>query len=150
MPGHPIKTRIDMLSTGIKTPVGIKVMGHDLDVLNRLAEETEAIFKSCPETASAFAERATGGNYLDFDIDRQEAARYGLKVGDVQDVIQTAMGGMNITHGGGTGALPVNLRYFQDFRENLQALRRILVPTPAGPDPHGTGGRHHHPPGTRT
>ena len=118
--GYPIKIRIDMLSTGIKTPVGFKIMGPDLDVLNRLAREAEAIFKSLPETASAFAERVTGGYYLDFDINRREAARYGLTVGDVQDVIASALGGMTLTQTvEGLERYPVNLRYFQDYRESL-------------------------------
>jgi Cu(I)/Ag(I) efflux system membrane protein CusA/SilA len=131
--GYPIKIRIDMLSTGIKTPVGFKIMGPDLDVLNRLATNAEAIFKSLPETASAFAERVTGGYYLDFDIKRREAARYGLTVGDVQDVIATALGGMKVTQTvEGLERYPVNLRYFQNYRENLPALRRTLIPTPSG------------------
>ncbi len=131
--GYPIKIRIDMLSTGIKTPVGIKFLGPDLNVLNRLAEETEAVLKNVPGTASAFAERTVGGFYLDFDIDRQEAARYGLTVGEIQDVILMALGGMNLTHTvEGLERYPVNLRYFQDYRENLTALDRILIPTMSG------------------
>jgi Cu(I)/Ag(I) efflux system membrane protein CusA/SilA len=131
--GYPIRIRIDMLSTGIKTPVGFKIMGPDLEVLNRLAGDAEAIFKSLPETASAFAERVTGGYYLDFAINRREAARYGLTVGDVQDVIATALGGMNLTQTvEGLERYPVNLRYFENYRENLPALRRILIPTMSG------------------
>jgi len=131
--GYPIKIRIDMLSTGIKTPVGLKITGPDLAVLNRLGTEAEALFKSIPETASAFAERTTGGYYLDFAINRQQAARYGLTVGDIQDVILTALGGMNLTYTvEGLERYPVNLRYFQNFRENLPALRRVLIPTPSG------------------
>jgi len=131
--GYPIKIRIDMLSTGIKTPVGLKITGPDLEVLNRLGTQAEALFKSIPETLSAFAERTTGGYYLDFNINRQKAARYGLTVGDVQDVIRTALGGMNLTYTvEGLERYPVNLRYFQDFRENLPALRRVLIPTPTG------------------
>jgi Cu(I)/Ag(I) efflux system membrane protein CusA/SilA len=131
--GYPIKIRNDMLSTGIKTPVGFKILGPDLDVLNRLATEAEAIFKTIPETSSAFAERVTGGYYLDFDINRQQAARYGLTVGDIQDVITSALGGMNLTYTvEGLERYPVNLRYFQDYRENLPALRRVLIPTPTG------------------
>jgi Cu(I)/Ag(I) efflux system membrane protein CusA/SilA len=131
--GYPIKIRIDMLSTGIKTPIGLKITGPDLEVLNRLGTQAEALFKSIPETASAFAERTTGGYYLDFDIKRREAARYGLTVGDVQDVIRTALGGMNLSYTvEGLERYPVNLRYFQDYRENLPALRRVLIPTPTG------------------
>jgi Cu(I)/Ag(I) efflux system membrane protein CusA/SilA len=131
--GYPIRIRLDMLSTGIKTPVGLKIMGEDLGVLNRLGADAEAILKEVPGTASAFAERTTGGFYLDFDINRRKAARYGLTVGDVQEVIATALGGMNLTYTvEGLERYPVNLRYFQDFRENLPALRRVLVPTPGG------------------
>jgi Cu(I)/Ag(I) efflux system membrane protein CusA/SilA len=120
--GYPIKIRIDMLSTGIKTPVGIKLLGDDLAVLNRLGGDVEAILKNVPGTASAFAERTLGGYYLDFEINRREAARYGLTIGEVQDVIASAMGGENITQTVmGLERYPVNLRYFQDFRENLPA-----------------------------
>ncbi|MDD2903878.1 MAG: CusA/CzcA family heavy metal efflux RND transporter, partial [Syntrophales bacterium] len=129
----PIRTRIDMLSTGIKTPVGIKILGPDLKVINRLAEEVESIFKEIPNTTSVFADRVVGGYYLDFVIDRHEAGRYGLTVGDVQDVITTALGGMNVTQTvEGLERYPVNLRYFQDYRMNLPELRRILIPTPSG------------------
>ncbi|MDI6854564.1 MAG: CusA/CzcA family heavy metal efflux RND transporter [Deltaproteobacteria bacterium] len=131
--GYPIKIRIDMLSTGFKTPVGLKFLGPDLEVLNRLATEAEAILKEVPGTASAFAERVTGGYYLDFDINRKEAARYGLTVGDVQDVIATALGGMTVTTTvEGLARYPVNVRYFQDYRLDIPALKRILVPTPTG------------------
>jgi Cu(I)/Ag(I) efflux system membrane protein CusA/SilA len=131
--GYPIKIRIDMLSTGIKTPIGMKITGPELEELNHLGTMAEAIFKEIPETASAFAERVTGGYYLDFDINRREAARYGLTVGDVQDVIASALGGMNLTQTvEGLERYPVNLRYFQNFRENLPALRRVLIPTMNG------------------
>jgi len=132
--GYPIKIRIDMLSTGIKTPVGIKLLGNDLNVLSRLGAEVEGILKGVPGTASVFAERTVGGYYLDFDIKRQEAARYGLTVGDIQEVIATALGGENISQTvEGLERYPVNLRYFQDFRTSLPALKRILIPTPKGP-----------------
>jgi len=129
----PIKTRVDMLSTGIKTPVGIKISGPDLKVLEQIGKEVEAIVRTVPGTLSAFAERAVGGNYLDFDIDRKEAARYGLTIGDVQNVIETAMGGMSITNTvEGLERYTVNLRYGRELRDNLEALRRVLVPTPTG------------------
>ena len=125
----PIKTRIDMLSTGIKTPVGIKIMGNDLDVLSHLGEEIEALISTLPGTLSAYSERALGGNYLDFDIDRIATARYGLTVGEVQEVIQSAIGGMNITQTvEGLERYPVNIRYQRDYRNDLPALHRILVP----------------------
>jgi Cu(I)/Ag(I) efflux system membrane protein CusA/SilA len=129
----PIKTRIDMLSTGIKTPVGIKIMGEDLDTLSQLGEEIEAVIRTLPGTLSAYAERVVGGNYLDFSINRQAAARYGLTVGDVQDVIQSALGGMNVTMTvEGLQRYPVNIRYQQDFRNDLPALNRLLVPLKDG------------------
>ena len=129
----PIKTRIDMLSTGIKTPVGIKVAGPDLDTLQKLGEEIEGILQTEPGTLSVFAERVVGGNYLDFEIDRREIARYGLTIGDVQDVIQSAIGGRNVTFTvEGLERYPVNLRYSRELRDNLTMLRRVLVPTPTG------------------
>jgi Cu(I)/Ag(I) efflux system membrane protein CusA/SilA len=129
----PIKTRIDMLATGIKTPVGIKIAGPDLAELERVASEVEAIVKRVPGTLSAFAERTMGGNYIEFKIDRDAIARYGLNVADVQDVLEVALGGMPLTTTvEGLERYAVNLRYSRDFRENLSALREIVVPTPTG------------------
>lgn len=129
----PIKTRIDMLSTGIKTPVGIKVSGPDLNVLQQVSQDIEQAMKTLPETISAFGDRAVGGYYLDFDINRERAARYGLTVGAVQDVIQSAIGGMNITETiEGLERYPVNLRYPRELRDNLESLKRVLIPTPTG------------------
>ncbi len=129
----PIKTRIDMLSTGIKTPVGIKLMGADLQVLAELGAEIEALLRDVPGTLSAYAERTTGGNYLDLDIRRDQIARYGLTIGDVQDVITTAVGGMNVTYTvEGLERYPVNLRYNREFRDNIDELAKVLVPTPGG------------------
>ena len=129
----PIKTRIDMLATGIKTPVGIKVAGPDLAELERIASEIEAVVRQVPNTSSVFAERVMGGNYIQFDIDRDEIARYGLRVGDVQEVLEVALGGMPLTTTvEGLERYGVNLRYSRDFRENLEALREIIVPTPTG------------------
>ena len=129
----PIKTRIDMLSTGIKTPVGIKVSGPDLNVLQSLSQNIEQAMKSMPETLSAFGDRAVGGYYLDFDIRREAAARYGLTVGDVQDVIQSAIGGMNVTRTvEGLERYPVSVRYPRDLRDSPEALKRVLIPTPTG------------------
>ena len=129
----PIKTRIDMLSTGIKTPVGIKVAGPDLATLQRIGEQIESLLRDEPGTLSVLAERVVGGNYLDFEIDRREIARYGLTVGDVQDVIQSAIGGRNVTFTvEGLERYPVNLRYSRELRDNLTMLRRVLVPTPTG------------------
>jgi len=129
----PIKTRIDMLSTGIKTPVGIKVSGPDLNVLQKVSKDIEQAMKTLPETSSAFGDRAVGGYYLDFDIDREKAARYGLTVGAVQDVIQSAIGGMNVTETvEGLERYPVNVRYPRDLRSDKETLERVLIPTPTG------------------
>lgn len=122
-----------MLSTGIKTPVGIKLMGEDLQVLSDLGEKIEAVMRQVPGTLSVYSERVTGGNFLDFRIKRKEAARFGLTVGDVQDIIMTAVGGMNITQTvEGLERYPVNLRYGSELRDTPERLRRILVPTPMG------------------
>ncbi|MEJ5263049.1 MAG: CusA/CzcA family heavy metal efflux RND transporter, partial [Ignavibacterium sp.] len=129
----PIKTRIDMLSTGIKTPVGIKIAGSDLKTLDSLGAVVESLMKTLKGTRSAFAERSLGGNYVDFEIDRNAIARYGLNVGDVQNIFMTAIGGMNLTQTvEGLERYPVNMRYQRDYRENIPALQRILVPLPSG------------------
>jgi Cu(I)/Ag(I) efflux system membrane protein CusA/SilA len=129
----PIKTRIDMLSTGIKTPVGIKVMGNDLATLSRIGVEIESVVQALPGTLSAIAERAVGGNYLDIKIDRAKAARYGINVGVVQEIIQTAVGGMAVTETvEGLERYSVNVRYDRDFRSDPDALMRVLVPGPGG------------------
>jgi len=130
----PVKTRIDMLSTGIKTPVGIKVAGPDLAVLERIGTQIEAVVRDVPGTASVFAERVTGGRYIEFEINRDAIARYGLTVGDVQDVLSVALGGMPLTTTvEGRQRYTINLRYDRDFRSDLRALREdIVVPTPSG------------------
>jgi Cu(I)/Ag(I) efflux system membrane protein CusA/SilA len=129
----PIKTRIDMLSTGIKTPVGIKVSGPDLNVLQDVAEAIAQAMKTLPETTSAFGDRAVGGYYLNIDVDRERAARFGLTVGAVQEVIQSAIGGMNITETiEGLERYPVNLRYPRALRGDIETLERVLVQTPIG------------------
>jgi Cu(I)/Ag(I) efflux system membrane protein CusA/SilA len=129
----PIKTRIDMLSTGIKTPVGIKLMGPDLQTLSDLGEKIATVVRGVEGTASVFSDKSVGGNYLDFNIKREEAARYGLTVGDVQDVIMSAVGGMNVTQTvEGLERYPVNVRYLRELRDNLTDLNRVLIPTPGG------------------
>lgn len=129
----PIKTRTDMLSTGIKTPVGIKISGPNLDTLQSIGEKVEAVMRTVPGTLSAYAERTVGGNYVDININREEAARYGLTIQDVEDIIQSAMGGMNITTTvEGLERFPVNLRYGREQRDNVDDLKRVLVPTPTG------------------
>jgi len=130
---YPIENRINMLSTGIKTPVGIKIMGSDLQTLSDLAEKTAAAVAAIPGTLSAYPERTFGGYYLDFEINREEAARYGLNIGDVQEVIQTAIGGMNITMTvEGLERYPLNIRYARELRDDIPSLKRVLVAAPGG------------------
>ncbi|MBI5211755.1 MAG: efflux RND transporter permease subunit [Nitrospirae bacterium] len=125
----PIKARIDMLSTGIRTPVGIKVMGSKLEEIERLGLEIEHHIKEIPGTRSVYAERVTTGYFLDFNIKREEAARYGLAVDDVQEIIQSAVGGMNLTTTvEGRERYPVNVRYSRELRNDVEKLKRILVP----------------------
>ncbi len=129
----PIKTRIDMLSTGIKTPVGIKVAGTDLKELERIGTEIEAVVRAVPGTVSAYAERVVGGRYIEFEIDRDAIARYGLTQGQVQEVIAVALGGMPITTTiEGLERYTINLRYDRDFRQDIESLRELIVPTPTG------------------
>jgi len=129
----PIKTRIDMLSTGIKTPVGIKIAGPDLNVLQDIGKKIEEVTRTIPGTRSVYAERSVGGNYVDFNIDRNAIARYGLTIADVQNVFMSAVGGMNITQTvEGLERYPVNLRYQRDYRDNIESLKRVLVPLPGG------------------
>ena len=129
----PIKTRIDMLSTGVKTPVGIKVAGPDLTQLQNIAEQVEAVVKPLPGTLSVYAERVMGGSYLDFHLDREAAARYGIKVGDIQDVIQSAVGGMNVSWTvEGLERYPINVRYPRELRNDPATLKEVLVAAPSG------------------
>jgi Cu(I)/Ag(I) efflux system membrane protein CusA/SilA len=130
----PIQNRTAMLSTGMKTPVGLKIMGPDLQVLADLAEKAQAILLTVPGATSASPERTFGGYYLDINVDRQRAARYGLSVGNVQDVISTAIGGMQIsTAVEGLERFPINIRYARDLRNDPSDIQQILIPTPAGP-----------------
>ena len=129
----PIRGRIDMLSTGIPTPVGIKVLGPDLEEIQRIGEKLEMALKDVPGTRNIFAERVTGGYYLDFNIRRDEIARYGLTVEEVEAVLETAIGGMTITTTvEGRERFAVNVRYYRDFRSDLGPLKRVLVPTMSG------------------
>ncbi len=129
----PIKNRVDMLSTGIKTPVGLKISGPNLDTLAQLGQAIEAALREVPGTSSAFAERPLGGNYLDVKVDRDRAARYGLNVSDVQMVITSAVGGMPVTTTvEGAERYTVSLRYSRELRDDLPALRRVLVSRPGG------------------
>ncbi len=129
----PIRNRIDMLATGIKSPVGIKVGGADLATIDRLTQQIEAAVRNVPGVTSALAERLTGGRYIDVDVDRLAAARYGLSVADVQAVVATAIGGDNVGEViQGRERYPVNLRYPQDFRDSLQRLRELPFVTAKG------------------
>ena len=129
----PIKTRIDMLSTGIKTPIGIKISGPDLDSLQAIGTRLEAIVREVPGTTSAFAERAMGGNALEVRIDRPEAARYGVSVADLRNVIRTALGGMPITTTvEGLERYTVNLRYPRELRDSPEKIGAVLVDLPGG------------------
>src|SRR5512146_1452242 len=137
----PIKGRIDMLATGIRTPVGVKIFGPDLAVLERLGQQVERAVQTVPGTRSAFAERAVSGFYLDIDIDRAAAARHGLNVGDVQTVIATAVGGMVITQTvEGRERYGVRLRYPQELRDTPERLAEVLVPVAHGGSAAAPGG----------
>ena len=129
----PIKTRIDMLATGIKTPVGIKVAGPKLSEIQKIGEQIEVILKDIPGTASVYSERVAGGRYIKVDINREKAARYGLNIADVQQVVATAIGGMNVTETvEGQERYPVNLRYPQDYRDSPEELKLLPIVTPNG------------------
>ena len=130
---QPIKNRIDMLATGIKTPVGVKVSGADLGVIERIAVDIERAVADIPGTASAYAERPVGGRYIEIDIDRSAAARYMMSIRDVQEVVQTAIGGVQISESvEGLERFPINLRYPQDWRNSPERLRELPVVTPSG------------------
>ena len=129
----PIKTRIDMLATGIKTPVGIKVAGPDLKVIEDIGRRLEQVLRPLRGTASVYSERVAGGRYVDVDIDRERASRFGLNISDVQDIIRSAVGGMNVTQTvEGLERYPVNVRYPQRVRDSVQQLRLLPIVTPAG------------------
>jgi len=129
----PIQTRIEMLATGIRSPVGIKILGPDLDEIARIGKEIERLLQSVSGSRSVFAERVTGGYFIDFEIRREDAARYGLGVEDVEEMIQTGIGGMTIdTTVEGRERYPINVRYPSELRNNLEALKKVLVSTPTG------------------
>ena len=129
----PIKARIDMLSTGVRTPIGIKVLGSDLKKVEEIGTHLEMILKDIPGTRSVFAERTAGGYFLDFDLKREELARYGLSVEDAQMTILSAIGGENIsTTIEGRERYPINIRYPRELRDDVEKLKRVFVPTPSG------------------
>ncbi len=129
----PIKARIDMLTTGVRTPVGIKIYGADLAEIEAIGEHLEAILRQIPGTQSVFAERTTGGYFVDFDLKRDELARYGLTIEDAEMTLMAAVGGENVTTTiEGRERYPVNVRYLADYRTDLEKLKRVLVATPSG------------------
>lgn len=129
----PIKTRIDMLATGIKSPVGVKIAGPDLQVIDTLSKQVENSLRDIPGTTSAYAERVSGGRYIMIDIDRRAAARYGLNIADIQEVISAAVGGMNIAETvEGRERYPINIRYPQEVRDSLERLRLLPVVAAGG------------------
>ncbi len=132
----PIKTRIDMLATGIKTPVGIKMAGPDLEEIERIGRDVERAVLTVEGTTSVYSERVAGGRYVDVDIDRERASRFGLNIADVQDVVRSAVGGMNVTQTvEGLERYPVNVRYPQRVRDSVQQLRAVA-------DRHAAGRAH--------
>ncbi|PJA78602.1 MAG: CusA/CzcA family heavy metal efflux RND transporter, partial [Nitrospirae bacterium CG_4_9_14_3_um_filter_51_5] len=129
----PIQTRTEMLATGIRSSLGIKILGPQLEELERIGLQIEGLLQPLQGTRSAYAERVTGGYYVDIDINRHAASRYGLTVGDVQDVIESAIGGKNIAWTvEGRERYPINVRYPRDLRQDVEALKRVLVSTPNG------------------
>ena len=129
----PIKTRIDMLATGIKTPVGVKIAGADINVIQSIGQQLEEILADVPGTASVYSERVAGGRYIKVDINREKASRFGLNITDIQQVIASAIGGVNVTHTiEGLERYPVNIRYPQSYRNSPEQLQILPVVTPSG------------------
>ena len=129
----PIKARIDMLTTGMRTPVGLKIYGRDLDEIEEIGTSIEALLARIQGTRSVFAERTGQGYFLDFDWKREELARYGLTIDEAQEVVTSAIGGENVTTTvEGRARYPVNVRYLRDFRSDIDALGRVLVPVQDG------------------
>ncbi len=139
----PIKARVDMLSTGVRTPIGIKIMGDDLQKIQEIGEHIEMVLKEVPGTKSVFAERTAGGYFLDFTLKRQELARYGLTVDQANDIVMSAIGGENVTTTiEGRERYPVNVRYLRELRDDIEKLKRVFVPVQQGSAsmPGGMGG----------
>src|SRR5207302_1640663 len=129
----PIRNRIDMLATGIKSPVGVKVAGTNLQEVDRIAADIQRVVKDVPGVTSAFAERLSGGRYIDVRIDRDRAARYGLNIADVQSIVSAAIGGDNIGETvEGLQRFPINLRYPREFRDSAEKIRELPVLTERG------------------
>ena len=131
--GYPIKIRLDMLTTGIRTPIGIKIAGPELTTIDKIAKEIETLARDVPGTRSAIADRVVGGKYIEIEPNRREIARYGISLGTVQRIIQTALGGMQLDEAvEGRERYPIMVRYDRPFREHISDMDNILVPTPAG------------------
>ena len=129
----PIKARIDMLSTGIRTPIGIKIYGADLAEIEKIGMQLEQIIKPLEGTRSVYAERVSGGYFVDFNLKREQLARYGLSIQDAEEIITSAIGGENVTTAiAGTERYSINVRYARDYRDDLEKLQRVLVPTMSG------------------
>jgi Cu(I)/Ag(I) efflux system membrane protein CusA/SilA len=129
----PIKNRLDMLATGIKTPVGVKVAGPDLNVIAEVGRKIETVLQDVPGTSSVYAERVTGGRFIDIDVDREAAARFGLNIADVHDIVRTAIGGMTVSQSvEGLERYPINLRYPRDVRDSPARLRELPIMTASG------------------
>jgi len=129
----PIKNRIDMLATGIKTPVGVKVAGADLEVIQEIGKRVEEVLQNVPGTVSVYSERVAGGRYVTVDIDRLQASRFGLNIADVQEVVRTAIGGMRVAQTvEGLERYPINVRYPRDVRDSLEKLKNLPIVTPMG------------------
>jgi copper/silver efflux system protein len=140
---YPIKARVDMLSTGVRTPIGIKIMGADLEKVQQLGEHIEMVLKDVPGTKSVFAERTAGGYFIDFTLKREELARYGLTIDQANDIVMSAIGGENVTTTiEGRERYPVNVRYFRELRDDISKLKRVFVPAGSGNtgSPSGMGG----------
>jgi Cu(I)/Ag(I) efflux system membrane protein CusA/SilA len=130
---QPIRNRIDMLATGIQTPIGVKVFGKDLATIEEIAVRIEQELLKLEGAVGPYAERIGNKPYIEFHIDREEAARYGIKIGAVQQIVMTAIGGMNLTYTiEGRKRFPIRVRYMRELRDNVEALTRVLVPTPKG------------------
>src|SRR6202035_3483290 len=129
----PVENRLDMELTGIKTPLGMKIQGPSLDGIERVAGQVQQVLTSLPDVRSIFAERVSQGFYINVEVNRAEAARYGLTVADVQQGVTSGIGGgMGTENIEGRGTSPVNVRYSRDFRDNVETLRRVLIATPSG------------------
>ena len=129
----PVENRLDMELTGIKTPLGMKIQGPTLDGIQQVAAQLQQILTSLPDVRSIFAERVSQGFYINVEVNRAEAARYGLTVADVQQVVTSGIGGEMVTENiEGRERYPVNVRYNRDFRDNVEELRRVLIATPTG------------------